>query len=154
LLNPSAGFAVPDGFVGHDFKLLIEKASEKETGVAVIRVLAGGVLGGTNARQGYATPRLGSVLVEGADYAADEERTMKLQFLLSSKIQSLPQAGIRFALMNQAVSTVLVGFSNLNQIEEAASCSEERPFPRKWIEQLKDLWATDFGRRRSIDQSR
>ena len=147
LLNPSAGFAVPDGFVGHDFKLLIDKASEKGMGVAVVRVLAGGALGGNNARQGYAAPMLGSVLVEGADYKADEERTTKLQFLLSSDVKSLPGAGIRFALMNQAVSTVLVGFSNLRQIEDAVSCSEEKPFPGKMVEQLRDLWATDFGRK-------
>lgn len=147
LLNPSAGFSVPVGFVGNDFKLLIRKASEKKMGVVVIRVLAGGALGGNMARQGHAAPKLGSALVEGADYEADVDRAKKLQFLISGEIQSLSQAGIRFALMNKEISTVLVGFSNLRQIEEAASCSVEEPFPKEWIDKLQGLWATDFGRR-------
>lgn len=146
LLNPSAGFSVPDGFVGNNFKLLIRKASEKSMGVVVIRVLAGGALGGEVARQGYAAASTGT-LTEGADYAADVDRTKKLDFLISGEIQSLPQAAIRFALMNREISTVLVGFSSPSQIEEAAGCSTNEPFPRKLLEKLQGLWATDFGRR-------
>jgi aryl-alcohol dehydrogenase-like predicted oxidoreductase len=146
LLNPSAGFSVSDGFVGNDFKLLIAKASEKKMGVVVIRVLAGGALGGEVARQGYAASTTGT-LTEGANYETDVNRAKKLHFLISGEIQSLPQAAIRFALMNREISTVLVGFSNLSQIEEAASCSVREPFPRNWIDRLEALWATDFGRR-------
>jgi len=146
LLNPSAGFPVTEGFVGSNFRLLIRKASGKKMGVVVIRVLAGGALGGEAARQGYAAPAPGS-LTEGADYKADVDRASKLRFLVAGEIQSLPQAGIRFALMNRAVSTVLVGFSSLSQIEEAASCSVEEPFPKNLMEKLQELWATDFGRR-------
>jgi aryl-alcohol dehydrogenase-like predicted oxidoreductase len=111
LLNPSAGFSVPDGFVGNDFKLLIRKASEKKMGVVVIRVLAGGALGGEAARQGYAAP-ITCTLTEGADYETDADRAKKLHFLVAGEIRSLPQAAIRFALMNREISTVLVGFSN------------------------------------------
>jgi aryl-alcohol dehydrogenase-like predicted oxidoreductase len=144
LLNPSAGFPVPAGFVGNDFRLLIRKASEKKMGVVVIRVLAGGALGGEAARKGYASPVPGD-LVEGTDYKADVNRAKKLSFLIAGEIQSLPQAGIRFALMNRKISTVLVGFSNLSQIEEAARCSVKEPFPKNLIEKLQGLWATDFG---------
>ena len=146
LLNPSAGIAVPAGFIGHDFKLLLEETSENEMGVAVIRVLAGGALGGKVARQGYAAPRLRNALVDGAEYEADEERATKLRFLIADEIRSLPQAGIRFALMHPAVSTILVGFSNLLQLKEAVSCSVEAPFPKARLNDLLDLWATDFGR--------
>jgi L-galactose dehydrogenase/L-glyceraldehyde 3-phosphate reductase len=146
LLNPSAGFLVPAGFVGNDFRLLIRKASEKRMGVVVIRVLAGGALGGEVARRGYASTAPGS-LTEGADYKADVDRAGKLRFLVADEIKTLPQAAIRFALMNRDVSTVLVGFSNLSQIEEAASCSVEEPFPKNMIKELQGLWSTDFGRR-------
>lgn len=115
-------------------------------GVAVIRVLAGGALGGKVARQGYAAPRLRNALVDGAEYEADEERATKLRFLIADEIRSLPQAGIRFALMHPAVSTILVGFSNLLQLKEAVSCSVEAPFPKARLNDLLDLWATDFGR--------
>ena len=144
LLNPSAGFSVPSGFVGNDFKLLIRKASEKKMGVVVIRVLAGGALGGEVARQGHATPSVGSAITKGANYKTDTDRAKKLQFLISGAIKSLPQAGIRFDLMNKEISTVLVGYSNINQIDEAASCSVEEPFPKAWIDKLQDLWASDF----------
>lgn len=146
LLNPSAGFPVPDGFIGHDFKLLIRKASENKMGVIVIRVLAGGALGGEAARQGYASPTPGS-LINGADYDADMDRAQKLHTLIAGDRWSLPQAGIRFALMNRDVSTVLVGFSNVSQIEEAANCSIKEPFPKNVMGKLQGLWATDFGRR-------
>jgi aryl-alcohol dehydrogenase-like predicted oxidoreductase len=146
LLNPSAGFPVPTGFIGNDFRLLIRKAAEKKMGVVVIRVLAGGTLGGEAARQGYTSPAPGS-LTEGADYDADLDRAKKLHFLIAGDIRSLPQAGIRFALLSQDVSTVLVGFSNLSQIEEAADCSVKEPFPKNLTEKLQGLWSTDFGRR-------
>lgn len=144
LLNPSAGFPVPARFVGNDFKLLIRKASEKKMGVAAIRVLAGGALGGEAARKGYASPVPGD-LIEGTDYESDVNRAKKLSFLIAGEIHSLPQAGIRFALMSREISTVLVGFSNLNQIEEVARCSVKEPFPKNLIEKLQGLWATDFG---------
>jgi aryl-alcohol dehydrogenase-like predicted oxidoreductase len=145
LLNPSAGFSVPAGFVGHDFKLLIARASEKKMGIEVIRVLAGGALGAEAARQGHASVVPGA-LTDSSDYEADADRAKKLHFLIAGKIRSLPQAAIRFVLMKKEVFTVLIGVSNLSQIEEAASCSAEDPFPHSGIDQLQDLWATGFGR--------
>jgi aryl-alcohol dehydrogenase-like predicted oxidoreductase len=146
LLNPSAGLLAPTGFVGHDFRFLIRKASEKKMGVVVIRVLAGGALGGEAARQGYASPSPGP-LIRGTDYEADLDRAEKLHFLVGGEIPSLAQAGIMFALMNRAVSIALVGFSNLGQIEEAANCSGRAPFPENFMERLRGLWATDFRRK-------
>lgn len=147
LLNPSAGVPVPTGFVGHDFKLLIRKARLKKMGVVVIRVLAGGALGGTVARLGYAAPKLDGILVEGAAYEADEERAAKLQSLLADERLRLPQMGIRFALLSREISTVLIGFSNGDQIEEAVGCSVDEPFPREWMDKLQEIWAVDFGRK-------
>ncbi|MDQ1279200.1 MAG: hypothetical protein QG670_460 [Thermoproteota archaeon] len=146
LLNPSAGLFVPSDFVGHDFSLLIRKASEKKMGVVVIRVLAGGALGGEAARQGYASPTPGP-LISGTDYEADLNRAEKLHFLVEGEVHSLAQVAIMFALMNGAVSTVLVGFSNLEQIGEAASCSGRGLFPENFMERLRSLWAADFGRK-------
>lgn len=146
LLNPSAGFPVPQGFVGNDFRLLINRASEKRMAVVIIRVLAGGALGGEAARRGYASPSPGA-LIQGADYDADADRARKLDFLVEGEIQSLPQAAIRFALMNREISTVLVGFSDMNQIQEAARCLVREPFPKKFMDRLQHLWATDFERK-------
>jgi L-galactose dehydrogenase/L-glyceraldehyde 3-phosphate reductase len=115
-------------------------------GIVGIRVLAGGALGGAVARQGHAASSLGRALTNGSDYEVDVERVRTLRFLVSDGIRSLPEAGIKFVLMNNDVSTVLVGFSNTDQIDEAAGCSIQDPFPRQMIDELKDLWATDFGK--------
>jgi L-galactose dehydrogenase/L-glyceraldehyde 3-phosphate reductase len=76
LLNPSAGFPVRQQFVGNDFRLLIRKASEKKMGVVVIRVLAGGALGGEAARQGYASPAPGGLSSGASPPAGDWSRLL------------------------------------------------------------------------------
>jgi aryl-alcohol dehydrogenase-like predicted oxidoreductase len=144
LLNPSAGITVPPGFSSHDFRQLIDRAKDRNMGVVVIRVMAGGALGGEIARTGHAAPAIGGAIAGGADYQDDETRAKKLDFFLSGDITSLPQAAVRFALMHEGVSTVLVGYSNLQQIEEAAGCSGKDPIPEPAMERLKKLWATDF----------
>ena len=146
LLNPSAGVSVPSAFVGYDFRHLIDRAAGHEMGVVVIRVMAAGALGGASARQGHASPTIGSPMVTDSAYAGDEERASKLGFLVSGDIQSCPQAAVRFALMHTGVSTVLVGFSIRAQIEEGASASEKHPIPHEAISELRRLWASDFGR--------
>ena len=146
LLNPSAGVSIPSGFVGHDFRHLIDRAAGHEMGVVVIRVMAAGALGGASSRQGHASPTIGSPMVTDSAYDADEERASKLDFLVSGDIRSRPQAAVRFALMHTGVSTVLVGFSSRAQIEEGASASEKRPIPHEALSRLHQLWASDFGR--------
>lgn len=145
LLNPSAGIGVPVGFKGQDFRQLINSAAANKMGVVVIRVIAGGALGGPAARTGYAASSIGGGLTPGSEYKDDEVRAGKLGFLLDSDLNSIPQAAVRFALDNPNVSTVLVGYSNNAQISEAAACSGKKPIPESQLERLTRLWATDFG---------
>ncbi len=145
LLNPSAGIAVPSGFSGQDFRQLISTAADNGMGVVIIRVMAGGALGGAVARTGHAAPSIGGGLAPGSEYKDDEARAGKLDFMLSDDLTSIPQAAVRFALDNPNVSTVLVGYSNNSQISEAAACSGKKPIPETTLESLKKLWATDFG---------
>ena len=58
LINPSAGWEVLNGFTGYDFKRLIDHAMGREMGVAAIRVMAAGAVGGERARSGHASPRV------------------------------------------------------------------------------------------------
>ena len=146
LLNPSAGMAVPPGFPAHDFDGLIDRAAERDMGVAVIRVMAGGALAGPEARQGHATPTMGHVMVPGGEYEADVARAEALDFLIAGDVASRSQAAVRFALMHPGVSTVLVGFSDLAQIEETTACSGIGLLPEAAMERLRVLWADDFGR--------
>ena len=144
LLNPSSGWRVPPDFSRYDFQQLIDTAASQGMGVVIIRVMAGGALGGTIARTGYASPRVGGSMAPDNEYKEDEGRASKLDFLLSGDADSLPQAAVRFALMKSSVSTVLVGFSSREQIDKAAACSGEAPLPNIALEQLQRLWSTNF----------
>ncbi len=140
MINPSAGWDVPNGFNGYDFKRLIDHAMVQEMGVAAIRVMAAGAVGGDRARSGHASPRVGGSMVPGGEYRDNEARAKGLDFLVSGDVSSLPKAAIRFVLMHPGVSVVMVGFSNIGQVVEAAACSGEGPLPESSIVRLKDTW--------------
>ena len=144
LLNPSAGQSVPHGFSALDYRRVIDRAAAGNMGVVVIRVLAAGVLSPTP-ESGGGTSR--EPLSAGSDYEGDVARAHKLGFLEEHGLQSLPQAATRFALMKPEVSTVLVGFSNNAQIDEAAGCSGAGPLPEAAMAELRNLWDSDFGSR-------
>ena len=145
LLNPSAGQAVPQGFSALDYGRVIDRAAAKGMGVVVIRVLAAGVLSPTP-ESGGGTSR--EPLSAGSDYERDVTRAHKLAFLKDHGLESLPRAAIRFALMKPEVSTVLVGFSNNAQIDEAAACTGAGPLPETAMAALRGTWDSDFGSHR------
>jgi L-galactose dehydrogenase/L-glyceraldehyde 3-phosphate reductase len=140
VLNPSAGHTVPDQFEGQNFKQLINKAGEFGVGVAAIRVMAAGAVGGEESRKGYASPSVGGGMVIGGDYEKDIDRSSRLGFLVQGEIKSLPQAALRFVLMHSGVSTALVGFSNIKQIEDALEASDFSPLSQSQIDKRKELW--------------
>jgi aryl-alcohol dehydrogenase-like predicted oxidoreductase len=139
-LNPSAGYRIPQGFSGYDFERLIDKAAGIGMGVAAIRVMAGGAIGGEDSRKGHAAPTVRGPMVPGGEYEKDITRARNLGFLVHGEVRSLPQAALRFVLMHPGISTALVGFSNADQIQEAASATEHDPLPQTHMERLKELW--------------
>ncbi len=141
LLNPSAGQPVPDGFSALDYGRVIDRAAAQGMGVVVIRVLAAGVLSATP-ESGGGTSR--EPLSAGSDHGLDVARAYKLAFLKDHGLGSLPQAAIRFALMKIEVGTVLVGFSNNEQIDEAVECSGASPLPEPAMAALREVWDKDF----------
>lgn len=140
LLNPSAGYRVPDEFSGYNFEQLINKSSEGMMGVAAIRVMAAGAVGGVGSRKGFAAPSVRSPMVLGGEYEKDSTRSSRLDFLVQGEIRSIPQAALKFVLMHSGVSTALVGFSNLNQIKEAAETTGFNPLSQRQLVKLGDLW--------------
>jgi aryl-alcohol dehydrogenase-like predicted oxidoreductase len=124
MINPTAGWDVPDDFSGYNFGRLIDKASAMGMGVAAIRVMAAGAIGGERARAGHASPLVRGPMVPGGEYGDDEAKAKSLDFMVSGDVSSLPEAAIRFVLMQPGVSVVLVGFSNLGQVEEAAEAPQ------------------------------
>ena len=144
LLNPSAGQAVPEGFSALDYGRVIDRAAAGGMGVVIIRVLAAGVLSAVPESGGGSSRE---PLSAGSDYERDVARAHKLAFLKDHGLESLPQAAMRFAFMKPEVSTVLVGFSNNAQIDEAAACSGAGPLPEAAMAGLREIWDRDFGDR-------
>ncbi len=134
LLNPTEGWAPPPGFESDDYGQHIDHAAARHMGVVVIRVLAGGALAASE-RHPLNT---GSRVEE--QYEVDRTRAESLRFLADEGDQTMAQAAIRFALAKPEISSVLVGFSDLSQIEEAVAASAMGPLPAATLGRIEGLY--------------
>ena len=141
LVNPSSGGEVPSGFDMPDYGNLIGRASAKEMGVLVIRVLAAGALSGDPVRHPVAVPSVAPI-GSGRDYSQDQERAEGFRFLQhEGYVDNLVEASLRFALSNAGVSSVLVGYSSLDHLEQAVECAAKGPLPPEALTRMRDVWA-------------
>jgi L-galactose dehydrogenase/L-glyceraldehyde 3-phosphate reductase len=148
LLNPTAGVPLPLAFPGQNFDGLLDHTRAQSMGVIVIRVLAAGALSGVVDRHPVAVPTVAPI-ASGPDYAADVERARLLEFLVRDGLaESLVDAALRFAVSSDAVSTVLLGYSSLEQLEYAAAAVQRGPLPPLALQRLSTFWATVAARAR------
>jgi len=141
ILNPTSDRTMPAGFGQHDYGQIMGTAAERGVGTVILRVLEAGALSGS------ATPHEMNRGGPGndAEYARNAERARALEFLKRDADETLAQVAVRFALMNRGVSTVLVGFSEMAQIDEAVACVGREGFSAEQLERLERLYETDFG---------
>jgi aryl-alcohol dehydrogenase-like predicted oxidoreductase len=127
-LNPSAGYpGSPDG-VAQDFDGLLDRAADRGMGIFAIRILAAGAAAATPARH----PVAGSsgALVRGTDYGHDVERAAALRALAADLgLESPLELAFRFALAKPGISSVLVGPSCLEHLEDALRWEARGPLP-------------------------
>jgi aryl-alcohol dehydrogenase-like predicted oxidoreductase len=141
LLNPSAASAVPTGFPAQDFGRLLDRARQRGVGVINIRVLAAGALSESLDRHAIAMPSVAPI-ASGADYAADVEQARRLRPVVDKGYaEDLMEASIRFALANEPVSTVLVGYSTMEHLERAITVVNRGPLPAAALDLLRGVWA-------------
>jgi len=128
-LNPSAGGPAPKGMPGLDYDRLLDKAKAADMGTIVIRALAGGALSGTGDRHPLAmqqVPPIGSAL----DFATDLARAQALEPLVGEAgAESLTELAERFVISHPAVSTMLIGYSTLQHLDEAIAAVNKGPLP-------------------------
>ncbi|MCI0844509.1 MAG: aldo/keto reductase [Chloroflexi bacterium] len=142
LINPSAGVDAPTGFDMTDYDRLIDRAAEKNVGIIVIRVLAAGALTGTSVRHPVAMPTVAPI-GSGRDFQQDESRAQRFAFIVEDGFAAdMPEASIRFALSNPGVSTVLVGYSDLDHLEKSVRYAANGPLPAEALARLPQTWAT------------
>ena len=140
LLNASAG-GTAFGAPGPDYDNVLARAQNAGMGTVAIRVLAAGALSGTSERHALGSPVI-EPMGSGADYQSDVDRATRLLPLVSEgHATSLAAAAIRFAISTPTVSTVLVGFSDLAQVEAAAAAVEAGPLPPVTLERIRHLLA-------------
>jgi aryl-alcohol dehydrogenase-like predicted oxidoreductase len=146
LLNPSAGVSVPPGFPAQDFAGLLARARQRNMGVIVIRALAAGALSGVETRHPVAVPSVDPIAT-APDYRTDVARAQLLGALVrEGHASSLIEASLRLAVGSDAVSTVLVGYSSIEHLEEAAAAVNKGPLPRPALDRLASLWSELAGR--------
>ncbi len=139
LLNPSAGGPIPAGFPAHDFGNLFAGTKAAGMGVIAIRALAGGALSGSEARHPLGMPNIAPI-ASGRDYHADVERARRLLPLVhEGHAGGLVEAALRFVIANEAVTTMLVGYSSLEQLELAAAAVAKGPLSSAALERVRAL---------------
>lgn len=111
-------------------------------GTIGIRVLAGGALSGSETRHPIGVASVGPI-ASGLDYRTDVARAHVFEALVQSgHAGSLIEAALRFAISNDAMTTVLVGTSTIDQLETAAASINKGPLPSAALDQLTALWHT------------
>jgi aryl-alcohol dehydrogenase-like predicted oxidoreductase len=147
LLNPSAGGMVPPGYPAHDFGNLLAHTHAASMGVIAIRVLAAGALSGVETRHPLGSPSV-EPIGSGSTYRIDVERARRLEPLVREGIaDSLIELAVRF-VMHEAVSTALVGYSTLDQLEYAAAAAYKGPLPREALGRIAALQDSFVGEAR------
>ena len=140
ILNPTSGQAAPRNHPYQDYGMLAQRASDKGMGIIAIRVLAAGALSGSVERHAIAAQSVAPIGT-GTDLAADAELAHRFSFLWDEGYAEGPvQAAIRFVIGNPAVSTALVGYSSMDQLDYAIAASERGPLPGEALERLQAVW--------------
>lgn len=135
-LNPSAGGPMPAGAPGLDYGRLLDKAKAADMGTIIIRALAGGALSGTTDRHPLAMQDVAPI-GSAPDFAADVARAKSLEPLVrDGTAGSLTELGERFVISHPAVSTMLIGYSNLDHLEAAIAAVEKGPLPDAALKRL------------------
>ena len=135
-LNPSAGWPMPKGAPGLDYGRLLDRAKAADMGTIVIRALAGGALAGTEARHPLAM-QVVDPIGSAPNFAGDVARAQQLEpAMRAAGAASLVELAQRFVIAHPAVSTMLVGYSTLDQLEAAAAATNKGPLPDAVLRQL------------------
>jgi aryl-alcohol dehydrogenase-like predicted oxidoreductase len=148
LLNPSAGATVAPGYPAHDYGNLLAHSKTADMGVINIRVLAAGALSGTEDRHPLGSPSV-EPIGSGGSYRTDAGRAKRLEPLVrEGHAEGLIEAALRFVIANDAVSTVLVGYSTFDHLEYAARSINRGPLSHDALERLAALQNTFVGEAR------
>jgi aryl-alcohol dehydrogenase-like predicted oxidoreductase len=134
LLNPTAGWEFRGRGVTPDYGNIISDCARQGMGVLAIRVFAGGaLLGNPPSPHTFKTPFFPLAL-----YQRDRARAEQLSNILG---QRTPLAGpaVHFALAHPFVSSALIGFGSVAEIDAALQALDAAPSRINWDDVLAAL---------------
>ncbi len=128
LLNASA---MRPSFVAesaHNYGMTGARAAQAGAGIVALRVLEAGILSGPVAA--------GSSSDTPARYRAQLRRLKELP-IAEAECPDLASLAIRYVLSDLNISTALIGFSSIEQIDAAVECVKRGALPPSLLEQLE-----------------
>jgi aryl-alcohol dehydrogenase-like predicted oxidoreductase len=138
-INPSAAWSRTTAeWKGQEFCGLIAACWRLNMGMMAIRVLAGGPLAGP------LRPDRLAMMTSDTDLDNEVRCAAAVRAALGPSYGTPAQVALRFTLGNRDLSSRVIGFSELNQLDEALAATERGPLPPEGIAKLDQLWATDF----------
>ena len=127
VLNPSAGDAIPQGYPAQDYRQLLKVMADHDIGSIGVRVLAGGALSGTMARNPLGMPVVAPIS-SGRDYATDVARANRFAAIVENGMaSSLPEMAMRYVIANQMLTTTEIGIASLDEVQMAADAINKGP---------------------------
>ena len=146
LLNPTAAAAHAGVHAAPNFGGVIEYAQAHGVGVAVYSPLAGGTLTDHGLAGGgphRLSQRAGGTATGRFAEARARQQTQAARFaFLSRPGRTLAQAATRFILDNPGVTTVLGGFSDIAQMEEACAAVDQPALSEDDARRIETTWSS------------
>lgn len=138
MLNPSAGRAMPEGWMGHDFGNLIAACKRRKMASMIIRVFAAGVLA-SDQRHGREV-----VITRDADLQTEAKRAAAVFSVLGDQYGSRAQTALRFVLSNSDISCAIFGLAEFSHLVEALDAAAMGPLAHSAMTALDDVYSSNF----------
>jgi len=140
MINPSAARPMPPAWTGQNLFGLIDACKAQDMGTIAIRVLVGGIIA-ADMRE-----RRVSMMTKETDKDTEIAKGTAILDALGHDLGSGAQLGLRFALTCPDISLALVGIGEPGHVDSALEAAELGPLPGNALDDLEDLYKTDFGR--------
>ena len=141
LLNPSAAAPVAANYPGQNFQELLKINATCGIGSIAIRILAGGALSGSAARQPNASPAPAPI-GSSSEFAGDLTLSQKFAPLIADGMATgLVELSIRYAITEPTVGTALIGLASQADLDTAIASVEKGPLSRDVLSRIAAIQA-------------
>lgn len=134
LLNPSAGFELPEAWPVHHFHPLLGACHAHGVAAMNIRVLSAGVIA-TDARTGRERP-----LTPGDSVESEAAKARCVFAELGTRYGTRAQTALRFALAEPRLACVIVGLAEIEHLEQALAAQAAGPLPDEGLRALRRVY--------------